>query len=971
MAKARRIYEIAKELGVASKAIIEKCNAEGVPGIDTHMSPVKIGLELTIKEWFGSAEAAGHSAAVETAEKVDVAKAKKARRKRAGEISRSDDDSASDTAVAVEEPPPPHIIRKPEAGESAGPTVEEVAKQVASPARAKPKREHDEETGTTEDAFAAETTAPRIVVEEHVAPPAKVSPPDKPATPLRPAAQVQPPRATGPVGRPNVPSRPTIITPAGTRLEKPTEVKMKGPKVVRVEQPDVIQAPRRRFSEGGRGGDNDGNQVADGSVPGISRSRGPQRGRGVGGPAPDTSEGPPAGGKGRVGGAGGGSGKGRSLNTRRGGGRSAEALPTSSKRLTEADYIEQQARLNRATGTIRRHRQQQRVRDSLGQVIPSAAEVGGRVAISEPITIKGLSAATGIKATDIIKWLFGKGIMATINSAIATEAAMEVAMEYDIELEVKEQETVEAAVLKEFANREPVDLQKRPAVVTVLGHVDHGKTSLLDRIRKADVAAHEAGGITQHVGAYRVTITDAEGRERTVVFLDTPGHEAFTSMRSRGAKMTDLVVLVVAADDGVMPQTIESINHAKAAGVPIIVALNKIDKQEATPDNIRKIYGQLAEHGLSPTEWGGATEVAKVSATKGDGVTELLELLDYQSELLDLKADYGGPARGTVIESQMQEGRGSVARILVQDGQLKVGDFIVIGRAYGRVRDMTNDRRKRIDQAGPATPLEISGLDTIPDAGDKFYVVDSLQKAQTIAEQFRDRERQKQLASQTKVTLDNFADQLKAGALKELRVVLKADVQGSIDVLKKSLEELGNAEVGVRVLHAGVGGITESDVLLADASDAVVIGFHVTLPSAVRDIADERHVECRLYRIIYECTDDVKKSLEGMLTPEIKEEIVGEADVREVFKIKKVGSIAGCLVTTGMITRAGNKMRLIRDGVVITEKRDIDSLRRVKDDVKEVRMGTECGIRLVGFDDLKPGDKLVCYKIIEVKRKLE
>ena len=971
MAKARRIYEIAKELGVASKAVIEKCHAEGVPGIDTHMSPVKIGLELTIKEWFGSAEAEGHSAAIETAEKVDVAKAKRARRKRAGETSKSSDDDTSDTAVAVEDPPT-HTMRKPEVSDHTGPSVEEVAKQVASPARAKPKREHEEEVSAAVEPVIAQTPAVAAPAEETVLAPAAVAKTtsdksDSVETPTAPAAKAEVARPTGPVGRPNVPSRPAVVKALGTKMGTPTEVKMKGPKVIRVEQPDVIQAPRRRFEGGGRGGDNEGTQVSDGSVPGISRSRGPARGRGVGGPGPDTSDNSQSGGgKGRVGG-----GKGRSLNTRRGGGRSAEALPTSSKRLTEADYIEQQARLNRATGTIRRHRQQQRVRDSLGQVIPSAAEVGGKVAINEPITIKGLSAATGIKATDIIKWLFGKSIMATINSAIGNEAAMEVAMEYDIELEVREQETAEAAVLKDFANRTSVDEQKRPPVVTVLGHVDHGKTSLLDRIRKADVASHEAGGITQHVGAYRVTVAGHDGRDRTVVFLDTPGHEAFTSMRARGAKMTDLVVLVVAADDGVMPQTIESINHAKAAGVPIIVALNKIDKQEATTDNIRKIYGQLAEHGLSPTEWGGTTEVAKVSATKGEGIAELLELLDYQAELLDLKADYGGPARGTVIESQMQEGRGSVARILVQDGQLKVGDFIVIGRAFGRVRDMTNDRRKRMDQAGPATPLEISGLDTIPDAGDKFYVVDSLQKAQTIAEQYRDRERQKQLASQTKITLDNFADQLKAGALRELRVVLKADVQGSIDVLRKSLEELGNAEVGVKVLHAGVGGITESDILLADASDAVVIGFHVTLPSVVRDIADERHVECRLYRIIYECTDDVKKSLEGMLTPEVKEEILGEAEVREVFKIKKVGTIAGCLVTSGTIMRSASKMRLIRDDVVITEKRDIDSLRRVKDDAKEVRMGTECGIRLVGFDDIKPGDRLVCYKVIEVKRKLE
>ena len=559
--------------------------------------------------------------------------------------------------------------------------------------------------------------------------------------------------------------------------------------------------------------------------------------------------------------------------------------------------------------------------------------------------------------------------MATINSAINTEAAMEVALEHEIELRVREQQTAEQQVLEEFEKREQIDVQSRPPVVAVLGHVDHGKTSLLDKIRKANVAEHEAGGITQHVGAYRVTIEDHDGQEKTVVFLDTPGHEAFTSMRARGAHMTDLVVLVVAADDGVMPQTVESINHAKAAGVAIVVALNKIDRPEATEGNIQKIYGQLAERELNPAEWGGNTEIVKTSAETGDGITELIEHLDYQAELLELKADFDGPARGTVIEAEMQEGRGPVARVLVQQGQINVSDFIVIGRSFGRVRDMSDDRGRSIRQAGPATPLELSGIDQVPDAGDKFYITDTLQKAEEVAQQYRDAERQRQLASQTKVTLDTFAETLNAGKIKELRVVLKADVHGSLDVLNKSLSELGNDEVAVRVIHSAVGGINESDVLLAEASDAIIVGFHVVASQHARDLAEQRGVDIRLYRVIYDVTDEIRNGLEGMLAPETKEQVGGEVEVRQVFRISKLGNIAGCLVTEGAVRRQ-HKIRVVRDDVVITEGRDIENLRRVKDDVSEVRAGTECGIRIGGFDDLKIGDKLVCYSVETVTRKL-
>jgi len=761
------------------------------------------------------------------------------------------------------------------------------------------------------------------------------------------------------MGVPNVPNRPTEVGPAGKQLEKPAEVKLKGPNVVRVEKPDPVAPPRRSRPQGGGGAgprtQPSGDMV---NVPGITRSRGPARGHGAGGRGGDEGEGD----RNRS------RGKRRSLTSRRG--RSAEGLPTGPAKLSEQDLLELDARLKGAPGFIRGRRRDLRRRESATQA-QSAAVTGGKVEISEPIFIKDLSAATGIKGADIIKYLFTqKGVMANINSAIGAEAAMEVCLEYNIELEVKAQKTAAEEVEAEFEEQEATDTRARPPIVTVLGHVDHGKTSLLDRIRKADVAHHEDGGITQHVGAYRVTIEGHDEKEKTVVFLDTPGHEAFTTMRARGAKLTDVVILVVAADDGVMPQTIESINHAKAAGVPIVVALNKCDLPAATDSNIQKIYGQLAEHELNPVAWGGETEVLKVSAETGDGITELLEIVDYQAELLEISADYGGNARGTVIEAEMQEGRGSVARVMVEQGQLKVGDFIVIGRAFGRVRDMTDDRDRSIKEAGPATPLELSGIDMVPDAGDKFFVTSTLQRAEQVANHFRETERMNELGRKTKVTLDNFALTLDAGGVQELRVVLKADVQGSIETLRKSLEEIGNKEVRVRVLHAAVGGVTESDVLLADASDAVVIGFHVVAPTAVKEIADERRVDIRLYRVIYDVTDDVKKALEGMLTPEVKEETLGEAEVKEVFKISKLGNVAGCMVTEGTVQRDA-LIRVIRDDVIVTDGRKLSSLRRVKDDAKEVRAGTECGIRLEGFDDLKPGDKLVCFRKLEVARKLE
>jgi len=922
LAKTLRIHNLAKELGVESKVIVAKCSDEGVPDITNHMSVVKIGLAETIRQWFAfDEEDHSHDTAIETTHNIDVKKVRKKSVKKKAVAKKAQDDSSVATA--------------------------------------------DEEESTTEVQTSAGVTAEPQSEEAEDLAPAEIEPVEVEPEPEVPAAPAAPSRPQ-PVGEQNVPDRPEIVKPAGEQLTKPKEVKLRGPKVIRVEKPEPLNPPRSRGPRR--------EPANEGEIPGVTRSRGPARGGGVKRGAPGGAGG---GGGAGAGGAGGGDGPGdaggrgnkrRSLSNRRGG--RNDPLLTGPTKMSKADLDELDAKVRGASGYVKRRRQTFTKPGHVGTAAQSAVVTGGKVEIEEPITIKALSAATGIRAADVVKFLFKKGIMANVNSAIETDLAEEICLERDIELVVKEHETAAQKVEQEFKDRESVDMCPRPAVVTILGHVDHGKTSLLDRIRKADVAAHEAGGITQHVGAYRVTVKGSDGSDKSVVFLDTPGHAAFTSMRARGAKITDIVVLIVAADDGVMPQTVESINHAKAAGVPVVVAINKCDLPGFTQNKLQEIYGQLAEHGLNPTAWGGETEVVKTSAATGEGIEDLIEILDLQSEVMELKADFGGAARGIVIEAEMQPGRGSVARVLVQDGTIRVGDFIVSGRAYGRVRDMTNDRGEQIHEAGPATPLEISGIDEIPDAGDKFYVTDTLKKAEQVAKQFRDDERQQAQASRTKVTMDNFAATIQAGKVNHLNVLIKADVQGSVETLRKTLGEIGNDEVAVRVIDAGVGGITESNVLLADASDAVIIGFHVSITPAVREIADERHVEVRQYRIIYELIDDVKKSLEGMLTPDKSEEEIGRAECRQVFKIGKVGNIAGCLVTDGSI-QTGNKMRLVRDGKVVTEGRDLEALRRVKDEAKEVRAGTECGIRIKGFEDIKPGDVLVCYKVVEVKRKLD
>jgi translation initiation factor IF-2 len=589
-------------------------------------------------------------------------------------------------------------------------------------------------------------------------------------------------------------------------------------------------------------------------------------------------------------------------------------------------------------------------------------EKESKVTVELPATVKDVSAAFGVKSGDIIsKMLIDHNICATINQGLDGELIEMLGIEYGVEVELRQaKEDEDEFSLEESVDREE-DLQTRAPIVTFLGHVDHGKTSLLDSIRKTDIVSFEAGGITQHIGAYRI-----ETNGKSVVFLDTPGHAAFTAMRARGANVTDLVVLVVAADDGVMPQTEEAINHARAANVPIVVALNKVDKPEA---NVLKVKQQLASLDLNPEDWGGKVQMIETSVVTKQGLDALLGGLLLEAEILELKAVFNKPARGIVLEAHVHEGRGIIASLLVREGTLKHGDIVLCGQTYGRVRAIYNDHGKEIKEAGPSTPVAISGLSTCPEAGDKFFSIKDIQKAREIASKRERKMREVALSNRQHVTLDNLYMKIEEGRVKEIKIIIKADFKGSVEVLKKSLEEISTKEVRTRILHSGVGGITETDVLLADASDAVVIGFHVVPEDKAKVLAESCGVDIRLYKIIYDATNDIKAALEGLLEPDKVEQILGSVEVRKLFKVSKIGNIAGCYVKSGKILR-NSHIRLIRDSVVLYDGK-IATLRVVKDDAKEVRAGFECGLRIAGFDDIKVDDIIESYEIQHIARKLE
>ncbi|GGE65229.1 translation initiation factor IF-2 [Priestia taiwanensis] len=586
-------------------------------------------------------------------------------------------------------------------------------------------------------------------------------------------------------------------------------------------------------------------------------------------------------------------------------------------------------------------------------------EQSNKIVYSGSLTVAELAAKMGKEPSEIIKKLFMLGVMATINQDLDKDSIELIAGDYG--MEVEEEVVVDETDFETFIDSEEdaADLVERPAVVTIMGHVDHGKTTLLDSIRNSKVTAGEAGGITQHIGAYQVEVND-----KKITFLDTPGHAAFTTMRARGAQVTDITIIVVAADDGVMPQTVEAINHAKAAEVPIIIAVNKMDKPTANPDRVMQ---ELTEYGLVPEDWGGDTIFVPISALSGDGIDSLLEMILLVSEVEEYKANPKRAALGTVIEAELDKGKGSVATLLVQNGTLRVGDPIVVGNAFGRVRAMVNDLGRRVKEVGPSTPVEITGLNEVPQAGDRFMVFSDEKKARQVGETRAKNHLLAQRGEKSKLSLEDLFEQIKQGEVKEINVIVKADVQGSAEALVGSLQKIEVEGVRVKIIHTGVGAITESDIILASASNAIVIGFNVRPDVNAKRTADVENVDIRLHRIIYKVMEEIESAMKGMLDPEFEEKVIGQAEVRQVFKVSKVGTIAGSYVTDGKITRDSG-VRVIRDGIVIYEGK-VDALKRFKDDAKEVAQGYECGITVEKFNDLKEGDVIEAFVMEEIERK--
>ncbi len=892
MAKATtRVHLLAKELGVKSKAIIEKCQAEGLDQVKNHMSTISAGLAATIREWFSEGE---HSTTVEKTSRVDLEKVRVKRKKK----------------EVPPEPPAEEAEAAPAETEAA--VVAETA-PVEVPAETAPVAE-------------AAPEAPAEVVEA----PTEQQPPTEEEKPEEPKAEPEPQPEPEPAPEPE--PEPEPIIPAGPMLEKPKPAVLSGPTVIRVEEPEP-ERPRRHHRPTGRG-----RHDAPLSEPVM--------------PVADA--------------AGGGKGKKRAGRAKTHGRKKeageGEGRPRGDvKRMRSRDMEERQARLRAAKGLSSRSKPSRRIEARKASEVSAPVERPETATVAEPITVKDLSSALAVRVGEIITKLMSEGVMATANHVIATDVAEMVAMEFGTELTVEKKKSVLEEIEQQFTERPHDNSVKRPPVVTMLGHVDHGKTSLLDRIRSSSVAEGEAGGITQHIGAYQVELNG-----KKVTFLDTPGHEAFTAMRARGANMTDIVVLVVAADDGLMPQTIEAIHHAKAAEVSIIVALNKIDIPGV---DVNRVYGQLAEHELTPAEWGGNTEIVKTSAITGEGIEDLVEHLDYQAELNDYKADPGIGACGWVVESKMSQTKGPVATVLVKEGTLKKSDVLLAGGAFGRVRTMTNSRGKSVKKATPAMPVEITGLDSVPTAGDKFYCLEDVNKAKQASDEIKSATREETLAKRSQVTLDNLFSQIEAGNVKELNLIVKADVQGSVDVLMKYLSELSTDEVKIKIIHAAVGGISEGDVVLAEASSAIIIGFNVVRDERVRQIADSQKVDIRLYNVIYRITEDLKAAMVGLLEPEYEEKSLGRLIVRNTFKVSGLGTIAGCYVSSGLVNKNA-KLRLIRDNIVVRDNCVIDSLKHFKDDVKEVKSGLECGIKVVGFDDIKVEDEFEAYETVEVARTL-
>ena len=944
-----RINELARELEVKAKAIIDLLPGYGVTEKKTHSSSIPADVaEKVRKKIQGAAEAEAQEEAAAKAEKEAKDAAAKAARMRPVAPTAAPPVSVAPAAVKPSAPAVPAVpVAKPIAPDTPSAAAPVALKAPASvPVVAPPPAKPAAPAPTTAPAAspirpAAPAGTPATPAARPAAPARPVAPPATPPSAMRPAASA--PARTGAPGRPGGPARPL---PTGNRGPLPTgnrgplpdsspSSRTSGPRPGQPMRPQQPGGQGRPFTprSGGPGG------------PGGPQSRPFEQRRG---PLPTgTRPGPRAPGR---------PGMlppfpekmppkaepGKPLYTRK---PPQRQRPVADKREQEGERKLHPTRQRPGAGRS----------SAVAVIAPPEPRPPREVTITEGITIRELAEKLDVRAKDLLKNLLDRGVFASINQALDVPTATTLAESFSGVVSVV---SLEEEMVLEVAKEETKEsLKPRPPVVTVMGHVDHGKTSLLDAIREADVAAGEAGGITQHIGAYKVVVND-----RAVVFVDTPGHEAFTRMRARGAKVTDIVVLVVAADDGVMPQTKEAIDDARAAKVPIIVAINKIDKPEAQLERVKR---QLTEASLIPAEWGGDTEFVEVSAKKKQGIEKLLETILLVADLRELKANPDAPATGTVLESRVDKGRGPVATILVQNGTLNSGDFFICGSVFGKVRAMFDDRGRVVKDAPPSTPVEVLGLQGVPDAGDLFQVTDEA-KARHIVEYRQGKQRDAAMAriSGSRITLDQLHEQLKAGDVKELGIVIKGDVQGSVEVLSEMLPKLSTDQVKLKIIGSGVGAVTENDVLLASASGAIVIAFGVRPDRKALDLAQQEHVDIRTHTIIYEVSDELKKAMEGLLEPVVTEAYLGRAEVRNTFRVKGAGTIAGCYVVDGILKRDA-QVRVLRDGAVIYTSK-LSSLKRFKDDASEVRTGFECGAGVANFNDVKVGDILECFNVTKM-----
>ncbi|MDW7644586.1 MAG: translation initiation factor IF-2 [Desulfuromonadales bacterium] len=933
-----RVYELAQKLGLENKDLLERLQEAGIDA-KTHMSVLE---EDDVRKF----EAAS-TPAVEKIEEERITPGIIRRRRK--EV------PPAATAASAEEPSAPEKVE-----ETAAPSEEKVAKataetpvsvakkdEPAAPVKAKAADKKGDDTPVKE------ATAEKVVAETAVEEPApKAAAPAPKAEPEMPA-KAQETVVKAPTAAPSAKEQPpaeekTVSAPKAT---KPTASRAKILGRVELPRQAPAQQPGRRAeapaAHRGEGGAPDRGALRREAGAPAKRRGDMGAGRPSAPTLPPPSLGEPFAGKEVRGGKKKKKGKGADYSESQGDGLRRKGR----REVFEPDHADRSRRGRKAAKPIKKTE------------ITVSKAIKRIIKISDVITVGELAKRMGIKANDLIRELMRQGTMVTINHPLDFDTAAILASEFNYEVEnvaFDEETVLEHAGIKEGEKENPEDLKGRPPVVTIMGHVDHGKTSLLDAIRATNVTEGEAGGITQHIGAY-----DVELDGRKISFLDTPGHEAFTAMRARGAKVTDIVILVVAADDGVMPQTKEAINHSKAAEVPIIVAINKMDKPEANPDRVKQ---ELTEFGLVPESWGGETIFVEVSAKQRLNIDQLLEMILLQAEVMDLKANPDKHAKGAIVEARLDKGRGPVATVLVQEGTLRIGDPIVSGVHFGRVRTMTDDRGGRVTEAGPSVPVEVTGLSGVPDAGDTFHAVDDEKTAKDVAQHRQQKLREAELAKTSKISLEQLYARIQQGDVKELKVIIKGDVQGSVEAVKDSLLKLSTDACRLLVIHTGVGGITESDVTLATASDAIVLGFNVRPEAKATSLAEAEGVDIRLYNIIYDAVADIRDAMEGLLAPTFREKHLGRAEVRETFSISKVGTIAGCYVVDGKILRS-SQVRLVRDSVVVWEGK-LSSLKRFKDDVKEVATGYECGISLENYNDIKVGDFIEAFEMEAIKTTL-